>query len=644
MAYGQVNANGSTEVELKAIRQVAENANKNAAAAQKDAAAALDAITKVVNKIDVVPSQNGSLTYNGSNQSPVWNNYNPDVLTIGGVTQATNAGTYKATFTPKETYAWADGTEGAKEVTWTIGKATVSQPVQSGNLTYNGSSQNPTWSGYDAAKMSIGGTTSGTNAGTYKAKFTPLANYQWGDGSTAAKESSWTIGKAAGSLSLDKTSLGLTAASKSQTFTVTRLGDGAITATSSNTAVATTSVNGNVVTVTGLKDGSATITVKVAAGTNHTAPANKTVPVSVAMSDVFGVMWSKGSSTALTRLTTSNDPNNLVTVNISGNPSPAVGTGAGSSPFDSYAPWKDMDEYNIVNNAVGARKGTSGFSRTANDVMVYIPEFWFKIVESGGKRYFYISNAAKSGFTKHPGSGKYVGRYNTGNSSGYVSRSGLAPQVSMTRATARTQSKAKGSKWSQYDFATWNAVWLLYLVEFADWNSQAKIGRGYVDGNSSAIKSGGTDSMAYHTGRAAGTDGKTAVQYRHIENPWGNVWEWIDGVNFSERKAYICTNPANYADDTASNYTDAGVTLPSSGWIKDLGLSSGFPWAFLPNTVGGSETTYIPDYLYSSTGWRVLDVGGYGNGASRAGLFYFHANNDSSSASTGIGARLLYHP
>ena len=273
--------------------------------------------------------------------------------------------------------------------------------------------------------------------------------------------------------------------------------------------------------------------------------------------------------------------------------------------------------------------------------MVYIPEFWFKIVESGNYRYFYIANKAKDGFTKHPGSGKYVGRYNT--VSGNASKSGAAPQASQTRAQFRSGAKGKGSKWSLHDFAAWNAVWLLYLVEFADWNSQAQIGRGNVDG-SSLKNTGGTDSMSYHTGRASGTDGKTQVQYRHIEDPWGNIWEWIDGANFNNQAAYICTNPANYADDTTSNYTSAGVTLCSSGWIKDLGLSNTFPWAFLPDANGGSETTYIPDYVFSGSGWQVLMVGGNWNNGSSAGLFYFNANNSSSNSNGNIGARLLVFP
>lgn len=97
-------------------------------------------------------------------------------------------------------------------------------------------------------------------------------------------------------------------------------------------------------------------------------------------------------------------------------------------------------------------------------------------------------------------------------------------------------------------------------------------------------------------------------------------------------------------NDTTSNYTSAGVTLCSSGWIKDLGLSNTFPWAFLPDANGGSETTYIPDYVDSNSGWQVLVVGGDWNDGSYAGLFFFYAYYSSSHSSGGIGARLLFHP
>ena len=361
---------------------------------------------------------------------------------------------------------------------------------------------------------------------------------------------------------------------------------------------------------------------------------------------VFGVCWNyNAQSTALTRLKKSTDPNGLVNVDITTNPSPAVGTGAGSSPFDNYLPWSGMDEYNIINNAVSYKKGQSGFSRSSYDTVVFIPEYYFRIIDDAAnkKRYFYIADKAKSGFTKHPGSGKYVGRYNT--ISGYYSKTGSQPLANMTRATARTNSKNKGSKWGQYDFASWCAVWLLYLVEFADWNSQATIGVGICNG-SSMSNTGGTDSMSYHTGTAASSRTATgAVQYRNIENPYGNIWEWIDGVNFSDGTVYVCTIPANYADDTTAGYTNAGTKVQSNGFIKAIGLSSTAPWAFFPTEVGGSETIYIPDYAGCNSGWRVLMVGGdYGVSTGYVGLFYFYADYASSRSSSSVGARLLFHP
>ena len=229
------------------------------------------------------PAQSGSLTYTGSEQSPVWSGYDAAKLTLGGTTSGTNAGSYNATFTPGANYQWSDGTTAAKTVAWTIGRASVGVPSQSGSLTYTGSAQSPVWSDYDAAKLTLGGTAKGTNAGSYNATFTPVSNYQWSDGTTAAKTVAWSIGKAAGSSSLNKSSLALSTGTMSGTISVTRAGDGAVSASSSNTNVATVSVSGTTVTVTAKAKGTATITVKVAAGTNHTAPTDKTCSVSVTL-------------------------------------------------------------------------------------------------------------------------------------------------------------------------------------------------------------------------------------------------------------------------------------------------------------------------------------------------------------------------
>ena len=251
--------------------------------AQDAADAALEAVNSIAFTINVVPTQNGTLTYNGSAQSPSWNSYDPNALTLGGVTTGTNAGTYTATFTPKDKYQWSDGSKTAREVTWTIGRASMPVPSQSGSLTYTGAAHSPTWANYDSGKMTLGGTTSGTNAGSYNATFTPGANYKWNDGTINAKTVAWTIGKAAGSLSLNKSSISLNVSKMSDTITVTRAGNGTISAVSNAPGVASVSVSGNVVTVTGKAKGSATVTVSVAAGTNHTAPASKTCSVSVTL-------------------------------------------------------------------------------------------------------------------------------------------------------------------------------------------------------------------------------------------------------------------------------------------------------------------------------------------------------------------------
>ncbi len=174
------------------------------------------------------------------------------------------------------------GTTTSTYINWTIGRASISTtPSQSGSLTYTGSAQSPSWSNYNSTQLTIGGDTSGTDAATYTATFTPTNNYRWSDGTTTAKSVNWAIAKAAGSLSVDKTTMTLTNGALTGTITVTRAGDGAITAQSSNTNVATVSVSGNTVTVTGLTYGTATITISVAEGTNYTAPANKTCSAAV---------------------------------------------------------------------------------------------------------------------------------------------------------------------------------------------------------------------------------------------------------------------------------------------------------------------------------------------------------------------------
>ncbi len=312
-----------------------------------------------------------------------------------------------------------------------------------------------------------------------------------------------------------------------------------------------------------------------------------------------------------------------------------MGNGVGSSPFDNRLPWSGMT------------KVTDG-----NNVLVKIPKYWVKVSHAPFK--VQIADKATPGYQVSPahrdrgdGVGErdvvYIGRYECDGS--YMSRSGQAPKVSTPLATFRSGIHALGAEYWQADIALHLTWWFLYIVEYADWNGQTAIGQGNVS-SGSKINTGATDSMTYHTGRAAGTDGQTAVQYRNIENPWGNVREWRDGIIFSDTNICTYNNPANFSD--AYNGTGAVVRsnkrAASSGWIKAWGHDTNDPSFIYPSEIGGSETTFVPDYCYYITGVRALDVGGYyGNGAS-AGPFYLVGNYAPRNSYVYLGSRLQKLP
>lgn len=698
-----------------------------------------------------VPTVSGSLTYNGQAQSPTLTGYDADKMVLSGDTSGTNAGSYTAVVTPTEQYKWADGSTEAKDIQWSIAKATPSitfdptsvsldtsttsqavavtytgdgtlsaqsdnsgvataslegttltvtgvetgntaiqvsasegtnytaasaslsvavqfaiiipvVPTQSGSLTYKPYTlQTVSWNNYDPDQLTIGGSVKGTNAGTYTATFTPKPGYQWWDGTTETKNATWTIGKKNQAVHFSPSS-NIVLDAQNKTATIKYSGDfhGPVSVSYSNTAKeyfdASVDTEQQIFIITAKKEtGDQTFFLTfVFEGDKNYSEARYSRKVTVeSLTSVFGVSWdSSNPSTALTRLTKANDPNKLVTVDITTEPVPAVGTGSGSSPFDNYMPWMGMEEYNIINTSgkVLNKKGESGFTRTniSVPVMVKIPEFYYKIERVGSIFRYYVADGPVDGLSLHPGSGdNYWGRYEAGEASSgtmgliLASYSGTTPSVSKTRSTFRDYARNMASGFQLRDIAAWCAYDLLYLVEYADWDSQKKIGQG-LSNNPSVNKTGLTDAMVYHTGRAHSGD-NAAVQYRGVENPWGNVREWVDGINFQNRTAYICTDPTKYADDTTANYTSTGVTLSSTtGWIKGLGLSTDFPWAYLPNEPGGSSTTYIPDYMYSGGGWRVLNVGGSYSKRLNGGQFYFDASNTSSDKNSDLGARLQF--
>ena len=234
----------------------------------------------------------------------------------------------------------------------------------------------------------------------------------------------------------------------------------------------------------------------------------------------------------------------------------------------------------------------------------------------------------------------YVGRYHCNSS--YKSATGAAPVANITRSEARTNIHNTGSNIWQMDFATRFTLWLLYIVEFADWNSQAKIGYGC--GNNSAAQSMGyTDSMPYHTGttQSSRTSYGLGTQYRNIEGLWDNVYDWCDGSYYNANGLNIILNPGSFSDSSGG----IAVGVPSSGWpsaftVKDI--ANTYP-LFIPTTSSGSDSTYSCDSWYFGASGPCLCVGGGYYQDTGLGLFCVNCNG-ATYKNANLGCRLLELP
>ena len=354
----------------------------------------------------------------------------------------------------------------------------------------------------------------------------------------------------------------------------------------------------------------------------------------------YGVKWDPSTTaTSLTRLGAAES---------FADPVPATSlTAAGSSPFDGIQPWAGMKRYNIVNGEAKYSQDDAGFSQTDYDTMVYIPKFFYKAVQNeDGTREWWIASQKGAGYKVHPGSGRYIGRYHIGGDETAVySKSKVVPLRGKNISSYRGYSEAKGTGWRMIDVAAWSAVQILFLVEFADWDSQGKLGQGYGNGSLS-FTAGSSDTAAYHTIKG----GNTYNQYRWIEHPFGLSYDLIDGIVVNNRKCYLEVDPGKYGG-SKDTLRDSGVTLPSeNGYITGLGMSQAFPWAFLPNEASnGSKTTFVPDHVdsYQYAGDYAVAVGGgysvntNNNNGGWYGLWSFLCT---SSGAMAAGSRLIFVP
>lgn len=313
--------------------------------------------------------------------------------------------------------------------------------------------------------------------------------------------------------------------------------------------------------------------------------------------NIYGVSWNGTFSPLLTRTDDAADFTNPVAY--------MAGISNYGSPFDGKMPWSGM----TVVEDVQAGK------------LVKIPKFWYKLTQNGNGVKIQISDAAQDGFSVSPahmnrGDGKgerdivYVGRYHC-RSNDYKSYGSETPKVNVTRASARYNIHNLGATVWQSDFAMTFTLWLLYIVEYANWNSQEVIGYG-CGNNVNVGYMGYTDTMPYHTGTTARS--RTAygatTQYRNIEGLWDNCYEWMDGCYNNNQGMNVILNPASFHD--SANGTVVG--MPKDGWISAWSvktISNLFP-LLIPSAANGSQSGFVTDACgYSADRPCLFRGGGY---------------------------------
>ena len=253
-----------------------------------------------------------------------------------------------------------------------------------------------------------------------------------------------------------------------------------------------------------------------------------------------------------------------------------------------------------------------------------------------------------------------------------VSIAGVKPINNITRDQAEAYANARGTGWHIMTLAADSANQMLEMVEFGTMNGQAAIEEGitYTPNGHNGVGlfiTGSTASLGNGTGHATTTvmdvngtqsnqteDGKRAIAYRGMENPWGHLWSMLGGVNVSGNTTkaagdiLVCKD-YNYS---GNNYGDVGFNLPNQyGWVNAMGYGNEeFDWVYMPAECSSSANSYAPvgDYLWTIAnlnGTTVLATGGSFGYKEECGPFYYAADRSmQDSARNNYGAKLLFVP
>jgi len=224
------------------------------------------------------------------------------------------------------------------------------------------------------------------------------------------------------------------------------------------------------------------------------------------------------------------------------------------------------------------------------------------------------------------------------------------------------------------NLAAESANQMLEIVEFGTMNGQNALGDGITyaanNANNCLYYTGSTVSLGNGSGQAQttqvdvngtvstmGNNGYRAISYRGMENPWGNLWSMVGGVNITGvgndngGTPYICTNYNYTPGINGGNYESISFNLPVSyGWINAMGYDQNHDWIYMPVECSNSANSLAPvgDTVWTSyhlNGITTLVVGGSFGFKEECGPFQYGADRTlNETARNNYGAKLLYIP
>jgi len=300
---------------------------------------------------------------------------------------------------------------------------------------------------------------------------------------------------------------------------------------------------------------------------------------------------------------------------------------------------------NLAYKADGTSAATIN-SITAGDVMIEIPKLGFKMTTDGTYHYIWVTDdPAADGYCYLAHSLSSVGdcdKIYIGAYLGYISGSklysisGQTLQVDTNLTNFRTYATARGTGYQLVSFYPLTLLQCLYLIRYKDRNGQSALGKGYTSA-SAKTTSGGTNARGTDYGDTAGT---AQMCFLNIEDFWGNLYWWIDGI-YCDSSYNIKTAFKDFSD-TGTNYAYSkagGITSNIGNYMSDIqGTNQG---GFVAKAVSGSATTYYADYAALCAGYCAFFGGGW-NGGGGAGPFRFVVSYAASYSDSYLGARLMY--